>query len=162
MYGMGKRGFTLIEVLVAVAVVGISLGTLMLIFSQGHRIAYRAELSAKAARGAEQLLKAWAAGTGYPASEKGEIEGIEGWSYEFAVSEDVPIIRIGPVSQGLESNLEGGVTGPEELEGAMEGVEPEGLRLATLKLFPPTGSTPFVLEFLVTERELAESESESE
>jgi prepilin-type N-terminal cleavage/methylation domain-containing protein len=158
---MGKRGFTLIEVLVAVAVVGISLGTLMLIFSQGHRIAYRAELSAEAACGAERLLKAWAAGTGYPASEQGQIEGLEGWSYEFAVSEDAPIIGIGPVSPGFESISEAGAAGSEELGDAMEGIEPEGLRLATLKLFPPTGrSSPFVLEFLVTERELAESESE--
>ncbi len=75
-------GFTLMEVLVATAITGIALGVVMGLLSQGHRQAYRGDLSEKAAAAATALIDNWQSKHKFPASGQGDIEGMKGWTYK--------------------------------------------------------------------------------
>ncbi len=140
-----QAGFTLLEVLVATAVLGICVGTIMLIFSQGSSSVFRAQGSVTASEMASLLLDTWQKG-GYPMEEEGELSGFPGWRYSFSCSAETPEITVEPVGvEGKDgNNREGG--GVFRLD---------SLRLAELKLLPPgrTG-TGFVIQFLLTESEL--------
>ena len=75
------HGFTLLEVLVATAITGIALGVVMSLLAQGHRQAYRGDISKTAAAVAAQLVTHWQSKGKFPASEHGEMDGFQGWSY---------------------------------------------------------------------------------
>ncbi len=75
------HGFTLLEVLVATAITGIALGVVMSLLAQGHRQAYRGDISKTAAAVAAQLVTHWQSKGKFPASEQGEMDGFQGWSY---------------------------------------------------------------------------------
>ncbi len=81
-----SSGFTLIEVLVATAIMGISLGVLLSGFAQGHRQAFRGDMAREAAYIAESVLHGLA--TNEPESLSSNEEDVEdhpGWSYKVEV-----------------------------------------------------------------------------
>ena len=74
-------GFTLMEVLIATAITGIALGVVMSLLAQGHRQAYRGDVSRTAAAVATRLVDDWETKGKFPHAEEGEAEGFSGWSY---------------------------------------------------------------------------------
>ena len=74
-------GFTLMEVLVATAITGIALGVVMGLLAQGHRQAYRGDISKTAAAIATRLVTHWKSQDKFPAAEQDSVEGFDGWSY---------------------------------------------------------------------------------
>ncbi len=89
MAASGDRGFTLMEVLVAVAICGISLGVALSGLSQGHRATERA-LSMERAGGAMEMALLKLASMEDEDLEmgralEGEIPGMEGWKYSVEV-----------------------------------------------------------------------------
>ena len=147
-------GFTLMEVLVSVAVVGICLGTLLVIFSQGHQMAFKSQLAKEAAKGARLLIRSWKA-EGYPSEEKGDVPGLDGWRFQFTAAAEPPVIQLIPAA-GLSSS--GEELYQEADGGAQVIVEPEDLRLARLKLIPPDSGSPFIMEFLIRKQELTRND----
>ncbi|MEA3386255.1 MAG: type II secretion system protein [Thermodesulfobacteriota bacterium] len=78
-----SSGFTLIEVLIATAIMGISLGVLLSGFAQGHRQAFRGDMAREAAYIAESVLYGLATNEleSLSLSEE-DVEDHPGWSYK--------------------------------------------------------------------------------
>ncbi len=77
----GNHGFTLLEVLVATAIVGIALGTLLGGFAMGHRQAFRGDITREAASIAEDLLNRYYSEAEIPDSDEGEVKDHPGWRF---------------------------------------------------------------------------------
>ncbi len=120
-----SSGFTLIEILVATAIMGISLGVLLSGFAQGHREAFRGDMARKAAGVAESVLYKLSSEPGSLSASKGEIEDHPGWSYEIEIRNLV----IKMVTQGQEE----------------KGLEVPELKEYILTIHPPYKAHPFVL-----------------
>ena len=118
-------GFTLIEILVAMVIMGISLGVLLAGFAQGHREAFRGDMAREAAGIAESVLYKLSSEPGSLSPGNGEIEGHPGWNYKLEIRDLViKIARQGQENRGLEV--------PE-------------LREYVLTIYPPYNARPFVL-----------------
>ena len=120
-----SSGFTLIEILVATAIMGISLGVLLSGFAQGHREAFRGDMARKAAGIAESVLYKLSSEPGSLSPGRREIEDHPGWSYEIEIRDLV----IKMATQGQEK----------------KGLEVPELREYVLTIHPPYNAHPFVL-----------------
>ena len=121
-----SSGFTLIEVLVATAIMGISLGVLLSGFAQGHRQAFRGDMAREAAYIAESVLYGLSHELEPLSSiEEEEVEDHPGWSYKVEVRDLV--LEITPQDQ-------------EEKE-----IEIPELKELVLTIQPPYNAHPFVL-----------------
>ena len=118
-------GFTLIEVLVATAIMGISLGVLLSGFAQGHRQAFRGDMAREAAYIAESVLCGLPHKLESLSSSEKEVEDHPGWSYKVEVRDLV--LKITPQDQ-------------EERE-----IEVPELKELVLTVHPPYNARPFVL-----------------
>jgi len=125
----GSKGFTLMEVLVASAVAGIAIGAILAILAQGHRQAFRGDMSQKAAVIAARLIGAWESVQDYPSAEDGRIEDLEGWSYS---------VESGPVSTKIV--LPGG---------DIRNIDRDDLTELRLEIIPPGKNRHFVLTMWV-------------
>lgn len=125
----GSPGFTLIEVLVATAIVGIALGVLLAGLGQGHRQAFRGDAARNAASIAESVLWHLAAETVSVEPGEGDVETCPGWRYRVELREFV--LHIAAPDQE-----------PAEFEA------PEVTEMV-LTLLPPAGAPPFVLVSLL-------------
>jgi prepilin-type N-terminal cleavage/methylation domain-containing protein len=122
-------GFTLMEVLVATAITGIALGVVMSLLAQGHRQAYRGDVSRTAAAVATQLIDDWQTKGKFPSAEEGESKEFSGWSYS---------LKSGPLSTR--------VTLPS---GDVRDVEPDKLVAVHLRITPPGKGRTFGLTMWV-------------
>ena len=95
-----SSGFTLIEVLVATAIMGISLGVLLSGFAQGHRQAFRGDMAREAAYIAESVLYGLSHELESLSSIEKEVEDHPGWSYKVEVRDLV--LKITPQDQDQE------------------------------------------------------------
>ena len=86
--GAGQSGFTLMEVLVASAIMGICLGVLVSGISNGYRQSARGALARRAASVAQEILHMTetAGDLSYSDSE-GEVERYPGWNYRIEYHE---------------------------------------------------------------------------
>jgi prepilin-type N-terminal cleavage/methylation domain-containing protein len=82
-----SSGFTLIEVLVATAIMGISLGVLLSGFAQGHRQAFRGDMAREAAYIAESVLYGLPHELESLSSSEEEVEDHPGWSYKVEIQD---------------------------------------------------------------------------
>ena len=80
-----SSGFTLIEVLIATAIMGISLGVLLSGFAQGHRQAFRGDMARKAAYIAESVLYGLPHELESLSSSEEDVEDHPGWSYKVEI-----------------------------------------------------------------------------
>jgi len=126
---MCTRGFTLMEVLVATAITGMALGVILSLLAQGHRQAYRGDISRMAAEASVNLLDRWQSKGKFPSSEQGDIEDFSGWTYSI---ESRPLVTH--------------VTLPS---GQTRQVEPEELVEIDLTLNPPGNAKKFKLAFWI-------------
>jgi prepilin-type N-terminal cleavage/methylation domain-containing protein len=100
-YSISSSGFTLLEVLVAITILGLGVVTLLQIFSLGLRLGARSTAStvsaADGARIMDELLarKKWIEG-----SENGTLGGNGGWKSQ------IQTVRDSPSSLGLSNNWE--------------------------------------------------------
>ena len=138
----GRYGFTLMEVLVAVAICGISLGVALSGLSQGHRAVERAMLMKKAGlatRLAIMEISSRENATRLKEGEEieGEIRGLNGWHYMVEVQE----LRVRVVEDGNSTAYPEDISikapGPEQ----EETVEVNGLKEVKLKITGPGGSS---------------------
>ncbi len=121
-----SSGFTLIEVLVATAIMGIALGVLLSGFAQGHRQAFRGDMAREAAYIAESVLYGLATNELESLSSNEEdVEDHPGWSYKVEIRDLV--LKIIPQDQ-------------EEKE-----IETPELKELILTVQPPYNAHPFVL-----------------
>jgi len=83
----GPEGFTLLEVLVALIIIGISLGAMFQAFSQSKRIAWKSDEKVEVARITQNILANRALiETVFREKEKqGVVEGEEQWEYTISV-----------------------------------------------------------------------------
>lgn len=88
-----SSGFTLIEVLVATAIMGIALGVLVSGFAQGHRQAFRGDMAREAAYIAESVLYELSNEFESLSSIEEDVEGKPGWSYRLEVRDLVLNIK---------------------------------------------------------------------
>ncbi len=123
------KGFTLMEVLVATAITGIALGVVMSLLAQGHRQAYRGDVSRTAAAVATRLVDDWETKGKFPHAEEGEAEEFSGWSYS---------LNSEPFSTR--------VTLPS---GDVRDVEPDELVAVHLRITPPGKGRTFSLTMWV-------------
>jgi prepilin-type N-terminal cleavage/methylation domain-containing protein len=119
-----SSGFTLIEVLVATAIMGISLGVLLSGFVQGHRQAFRGDMARKAAYIAESVLYGLPDDLKFMSSNE-EIKEHPGWRYKIEIRDLVLKIKI---------------QGQEEKE-----IEIPELKELVLTISPPHNTHPFIL-----------------
>jgi prepilin-type N-terminal cleavage/methylation domain-containing protein len=120
-----SSGFTLIEVLVATAIMGIALGVLLSGFAQGHRQAFRGDMAREAAYIAESVLYGLSHELESLSSIEEEVEDHPGWSYKVEVRDLV--LKITAQDQ-------------EEKE-----IEIPELEELVLTVQPPYNAHPFVL-----------------
>jgi len=134
-----SSGFTLIEVLVATAIMGISLGVLLSGFAQGHRQAFRGDMAREAAYIAESVLyglphefrgqmsdvRRRMSDIGSLSSGEEDVEDHPGWSYKVEVRDLVLKIT---------------VQDQEEKE-----IEVPEMKELVLTVHPPYNAHPFVL-----------------
>lgn len=82
-----RAGFTLLEVLVALMVVGISLGAVFQAFSQSKRISWKADERLEIARIAQNILadSALIGAALRDEGKEGVVEGETGWKYTISV-----------------------------------------------------------------------------
>ncbi len=126
-------GFSLLEVLIATAIVGIAMGVLMSGLAQSHGQAYRGKLTMDAATVAQDLIRRFQE-KGFPSSEEGTVDGRAGWRYLAEVRDLSVKIR----TQGEEE---------KELE------VPE-LREFVLTIQPPDNAVPFMLTVWIRPQEV--------
>jgi len=127
-------GFTLMEVLVATAITGIALGVVMSLLAQGHRQAYRGDVSRIAAAVATRLIDNWQTKGRYPSAEEGDLEEFKGWSYSLK-------------SEPLSTR----VTLPS---GDARDVEPDELVAVHLRITPPGKGRTFSLTMWVPKAQI--------
>jgi len=86
-YDSKSAGFTLLEVLVALMVVGISLGAVFQAFSQSKRISWKADEKLESARIAQNILadSALIGAALRDEGKEGVVEGETGWKYTISV-----------------------------------------------------------------------------
>ncbi|MDA8163372.1 MAG: type II secretion system protein [Desulfobacteraceae bacterium] len=125
----GIRGFTLIEVLVATAIMGISLGVLLSGIAMGHREAFRGDQAREAALVAGDLLQNLRKADGSFSPGKGPVTGHPGWSYSLQIKDAAFMMS----SEGM---------GAKELDAP-------GLEEVVLSVIPPGDQAPFVLTDLI-------------
>ncbi len=130
---LGERGFTLLEVLVATAIIGISMGVLMSGLAQSHRQAYRGKLAMEAASVAQDLLRRFQE-KGFPDAADAPVEGREGWHYQTKVQDLTIKVRTGGMEQ-------------KELDVS-------DLREFTLTIHPPENAAPFILTMWIRPSEV--------
>jgi prepilin-type N-terminal cleavage/methylation domain-containing protein len=127
-----EAGFTLIEVLVATAITGISLGVLMSTIAQGHRQAFRGDMERQAGMIAVRIMQQAAIDRDIQESS-GEIEELPGWHYSMELRE--PDIEITDnINETVEVNI-------------------EGLSELVLTITPPNNGRAFVISRLVKSSE---------
>lgn len=129
-------GFTLLEVLVAMAIVGIALGVLLSGLSLGHRLTLQGDTARQAASLAPDILREVRKELQDLAPREEEIEGHPGWHYRLEIG-DV-LVRISTPSLGNQASIVSDDEIAQEIE------VPELLEL-TLILLPPGRAAPFVL-----------------
>lgn len=125
----GVKGFTLIEVLVATAIMGISLGVLLSGIAMGHREAFRGDQAKQASLVAEDLLEGLRQTDGSFAPGKGPVAGYPGWSYSLEVQDAAFTVH------------------SDEM--GTKGLDAPDLKEVTLTVIPPGDSAPFVLTSLI-------------
>jgi len=83
----GIAGFTLLEVLVALIIIGISLGAVFQAFSQSKRISWKADEKTEAARIAKNILanSALIDAALRDKEKKGVVQEEKGWTYVISV-----------------------------------------------------------------------------
>ncbi len=132
----GNRGFTLIEVLVAVAICGIALGVALSGLSQGHRATERALSMERAGRAMQMALLALASKEDEDLDQgvalEGEIPGMEGWEYR---------VEVGPLSLKLTHEAKDTDEGEETGETEEETIEDEALKELKVEVVDPKGRT---------------------
>lgn len=129
-------GFTLLEVLLAVAITGAALGVLLSGIVQSHRMAFRGVVVQEAASVAAELLRRFQY-EGYVQEEGVPCRGHEGWTYTLEIHD-----------LSVKSREEGG--GEERL------IDSPGLREARLVVRPPRGGPPYVVTMWVPQGEVHE------
>ncbi|MEA1866495.1 MAG: type II secretion system protein [Thermodesulfobacteriota bacterium] len=128
-----SSGFTLIEVLVATAIMGISLGVLLSGFAQGHRQAFRGDMARQAATIAESVLYGMANELESLSSSEEDVEDHPGWSYKVETRDLV--LKITAQDQDQDQDQD-----QEEKE-----IEIPELKELVLTVQPPYNAHPFVL-----------------
>ena len=83
----GSAGFTLLEVLVALIIIGISLGAVFQAFSQSKQIAWKADEKTEGARIAQNILadSALIHAALQEKNKEGDVPGERGWTYKLSV-----------------------------------------------------------------------------
>jgi len=83
----GSAGFTLLEVLVALIIIGISMGAVFQAFSQSKQIAWKAGEKTEGARVAHNILanSALIHATLQEENKEGDVPGEKGWTYKLSV-----------------------------------------------------------------------------
>lgn len=86
--GSGELGFTLLEVMVALMIIGISLGAVFQAFSQSKRISWKSDEKMECARIAQNILSNSALITAALNEEgkEGIVEGENGWRYTITIN----------------------------------------------------------------------------
>ena len=82
-----SAGFTLLEVLVALIIIGISLGAVFQAFSQSKQIAWKADEKTEGARIAQNILadSALIHAALQEENKEGDVPGEKGWTYKLSV-----------------------------------------------------------------------------
>jgi len=84
------KGFTLIEVLVAVAIIAIAFTGILTLYSQSVGMAIRSNFYAKAPLLAEKIISEWEAGMeakGAPFAVESDLDGFSGYEFEIQQQE---------------------------------------------------------------------------
>ncbi len=83
----GRSGFTLLEVLVALIIIGISMGAVFQAFSQSKQIAWKADEKTEGARIAHNILanSALIHAALQEENKEGDVPGEKGWRYKLSV-----------------------------------------------------------------------------
>lgn len=118
-------GFTLIEVLIATAIMGVALGVLLSGFAQGHRQAFRGDMAREAAYIAESVLYGLPHELESLSSSEEDVEDHPGWSYKVEIRDLV--LKITALDQ-------------EEKE-----IELPEMKELILTVQPPYDAHPFIL-----------------
>ncbi len=127
-----SKGFTLMEVLVAVALVGISIGVILSGFALGHRQAARGILAKEAAQLAERLLYELSSEERPLENGTGDFEGHPGWKYEITL-DDVQLTIL---------SADGGEEAPII-------IDDDNLQKVNLTIIPPGKKPKFSTSFLM-------------
>ena len=110
-----KKGFSLLEVLVATAITGIALGIVLSGISLGHRQTFRGKLALEATSIAEAVLMKNKKELSAFSTIKGDVNNHPDWTYKI------------------------------EFKGVfVDGVEVTELKEMTLSIFPPEKNSPFI------------------
>jgi type II secretion system protein I len=135
----GSNGFTLIEVLVATAIVGIALGVILSSIAMGHRQAFRGDQAREAAVIAENLLQGLRDGDKSIAAGSGKIEGHPGWSYRLDVTDAAITVQNDEMGE--------------------KDLDAPGITEVILNIVPPGAKTPFIITSLVQSADQKASDS---
>jgi prepilin-type N-terminal cleavage/methylation domain-containing protein len=112
---LSKKGFSLMEVLVATAITGIALGIALSGISLGHRQTFRGKLALEAASIAEVVLMENKEKLSTFSTIAGDVNGYPGWTYKIEFKEIF-----------------------------VDGVEVPELKEMTLSIFPFEKESPFI------------------
>lgn len=138
-----SKGFTLIEVLVATAIIGIALGVILSSIAMGHRQAFRGDQAREAAEIADTILQGLRDNNkSIPEGSSGKIEGHPGWSYRLYTTDAAVTVQndeMGEKDLGL----------PELIE-------------IRLDIIPPGTKTPFIITDLLQSPDQKASDSQKE
>ena len=117
-----ERGFTLMEVLVAMTLTSLVIGVLLAGLAQSHNLAFRGDMAREAAQIGEMIFLNGDE-TPFRETEKEEVPGHPGWRYSISIKEAVVAIT--------------SETGEEEQKNIPE------LQEVVLAIFPPNEKRAF-------------------
>jgi type II secretion system protein I len=90
------RGFTLLEVLVAMTIVGLGVVTLLQVFSQGLRLGSRSTAQTEAVAAGARVMDELLARRKFPeGNENGRMAGGERWNAQVQISRDTDALNLG-------------------------------------------------------------------
>lgn len=135
----GSRGFTLIEVLVATAIVGIALGVILSSIAMGHRQAFRGDQAREASEIADSILQELRDSDKSIAAGSGKIEGHPGWSYRLYVTDAAITVQNDDMGE--------------------KDIDAPGLIEVVLDIVPPGAKAPFIITSLVQSADQNASDS---
>ncbi|MGQ9499016.1 MAG: type II secretion system protein [Dissulfurimicrobium sp.] len=137
----GSSGFTLIEVLVATAIVGIALGVILSSIAMGHRQAFRGDQAREAAEIADGILQELSDGDKSIVAGSGRVEGHPGWSYRLDVTDAAITVQNDDMGE--------------------KDIDTSGITEIILNIVPPGTKIPFIITSLVQSAEQKASNSPS-
>jgi prepilin-type N-terminal cleavage/methylation domain-containing protein len=105
--GQSPRGFTLLEVLVAMTIVGLGVVTLLQVFSQGLRLGSRSTAQTEAVAAGARVMDELLARRKFPeADEAGRLAGGERWNAQVRTSRDADALNLGSPWELKELSVE--------------------------------------------------------